>query len=162
MDFGGKGVCVCGKEMKGSGGSFGPLVGTTWRKCDCGITALFYHISEDTYELVSNVERKDKAKVQKEEQEKLLNVFKLANIEVLKYWEIKNEYSGDKADWLLVKTPLGLIKIGWRKRVVNIDWSDTGIKYLTKDDVTKDEYFCHAWSYEKAVSYLTKLVREIS
>jgi len=66
-----------------------------------------------------------------------------------------------KSPWWLVKTKHGLIEIGWRKRVISIDWSDTPIrKHVTKDDVTKDLTSVHAWSLEKAVEYLKAFRKE--
>ena len=91
------------------------------------------------------------------EKEKLLGIFMFADIKVLGHWDIKNGYSGDESDWLLVKTEYGLIQLGWRHRVISIDWSDTGIEYLIADDVTKDIDSCHAWSYENAIKYLKGL-----
>jgi hypothetical protein len=66
-----------------------------------------------------------------------------------------------KYPWWLIKTEFGLIMIGWRKRVINIDWSDTPGRpsgnTLTADDTTKDTTVIHAWSELKAIEYLTAL-----
>lgn len=61
--------------------------------------------------------------------------------------------------WWLAKTEFGCVKFGWRKRVINIEWADTGLDAidLTKDDVTKDNRIVHAYSYAKALEYLTEL-----
>lgn len=156
MDFSGKGVCVCGKELYGSGGTISPNLSASWRNCSCGLKAIFYSIKEDM-EIEVQARHKDQRKLDEELKDKLLSLFKLADIPVNQHWSIENGYYGNKADWLLAQTPLGLIKIGWRKRVINIDWSATGISYLIKDDVTKDKYFCHAWSYADAITYLSGL-----
>ena len=156
MDMTGTGRCVCGKDMTGGGGSLTPMVATTWRECECGLQALFYSVGKD-YKLDVRVENKDKKKNELEEKEKLLGIFMFADIKVCDAWDIKNKYYGDTSDWLLIKTEYGLIELGWRKRVISIDWSDTNIEYLVADDVTKDEYSCHAWSYEDAIKYLKGL-----
>jgi hypothetical protein len=102
----------------------------------------------------------------KEEYAKAL--FLLAGIEVLamyrlenEYWPLTPDYEKERREspWWLVKTSFGLIKIGWRKRVISIDWSDTAFRRLnlTKDDVTKTETSVHAYSYIKALEYLTSL-----
>jgi len=99
---------------------------------------------------------------------------------------IKNEYWGDDpvwaTPWILMRTPKGSIKMGWRKRVISIDWSDVVAfhckelkdfkdheakeaiekSFLAKtlfpdEDVTKDEFLIHAWGYGKLLEYLTKL-----
>jgi hypothetical protein len=61
--------------------------------------------------------------------------------------------------WFVVTTPVGRIKIGWRKRVINIDWSESDVKTSAQDlfpreDVTKFERYIHAWGYEKAREYV--------
>ena len=161
MDMTGTGRCTCGKDMTGGGGSFNSWAATTWRECECGLKALFYSVGKD-HEAVVSFEHKDKKKNELEEKEKLLGIFMFADIKVLDHWDIKNGYSGDVFDWLLVKTEYGLIQLGWRHRVIAIDWSDTGIEYLIDDDVTKDEHSCHAWSYEDAIKYLKGLKSKIN
>jgi hypothetical protein len=94
-------------------------------------------------------------------------LFLLAGIDVLAMYRLENEYWPDtpayakerrENPWWLVKTSFGLIKIGWRKRVISIDWSDTALRLnLTQDDVTKSETYVHAWTYVKALEYLTSL-----
>lgn len=103
--------------------------------------------------------------------EQVKALFLLAGIDVSATYELANQYWPDvpqyadlrrQSPWWLVKTPAGLVKIGWRKRVVEIDWTDTGIhQVVTEDDVTKDESMVHAWSYAKAVQYLTVLASAI-
>jgi hypothetical protein len=90
------------------------------------------------------------------------NIFNLAGIKVLNHWELANEYwpkgyleTVASNPWWLVQTELGLVKIGWRKRVINIDWSATPLRTtITEDDVTKSATMVHAWNEEKAVEYL--------
>lgn len=79
---------------------------------------------------------------------------------------IKNQYyPGDKEPWyrLQFKTPTGNheITIGWRKRVINIDWSKSGkdLKHLfANENVTKESFLIHAYGYEKATEYLKKII----
>lgn len=64
------------------------------------------------------------------------------------------------APWFRFKTHLGEITIGWRKRVINIDWSDTGQDLhllFCSEDVTKGPHHIHAWSKEKAIDYLMRI-----
>ena len=52
------------------------------------------------------------------------SIFTLAGIDVIRMYELPNGYTGlIDHPWWLVKTSAGLIKIGWRKRVISIDWS---------------------------------------
>jgi hypothetical protein len=100
--------------------------------------------------------------------EEALAIFLLAKIEVKETYKIENGYWPDAPDyaevrraspWWLVLTEYGLIKIGWRKRVINIDWSATGLGAapVTRDDVTQWRQGVHAYSYGKAVDYLSAL-----
>jgi len=83
-------------------------------------------------------------------------IFTLADIKVIRVWELPNGYTREsKTPWFLVRTPYGLIQIGWRKRVLAIDWIDTGVLgRVTSDDVTQDSTSVHAWTVEKAVEYM--------
>ena len=97
------------------------------------------------------------------------SLFTLAGFKILNMWELKNKYWPDsypdmilQNPWWLVKTEYGLIEIGPRKRVINIDWSDTSIrKVITEDDVTKSETMVHAYGLSKALEYLAKLSIEL-
>lgn len=94
-------------------------------------------------------------------------IFQIAKIPILKHWSLANPYWPDyhnyfrvSLNWFLFRTKYGLIKIGWRKRVISIEWEDTNIrKIVTEDNVTKDETSVHAWGEEKAVEYLKELVK---
>lgn len=97
-------------------------------------------------------------------------LFSIAKIPWSAIHAIPNEYWGtieaykeiaEKNPWYLVMTPKGNIKIGPRKRVIDIDWSDTNIrKILSSDDVTKETDYIHAWTLDKASEYLNELGKE--
>ena len=100
-------------------------------------------------------------------------LFTLAGIPVLKTKPLPDGYDYDPDDsryfekpprcvWWFVKTPKGWIEIGWRKRVISIDWEDTPIrKIVTEDSTTKGETYVHAWDTEAALKYLKELAKEI-
>jgi hypothetical protein len=98
-------------------------------------------------------------------------IFLLAGIDISSVFELPNGYWPDvpnyaelrrESPWWLVRTEAGMVKIGWRKRVISIDWSDTCVRQVvTLDDVTKDEALVHAYSYGKAVEYLTTFRRSM-
>lgn len=74
-----------------------------------------------------------------------------------------NEACCKHLPWFVVTTTRGRIKIGWRKRVINIDWSDsevraTGEELFAKEQTTKGGRHVHAWSYEKAKEYITTIL----
>ncbi len=87
-------------------------------------------------------------------------MFALAHIPILKVWEIKNQYWNDRSfnPWWLVRTPKGMIEIGWRKNVLSIDWEDTPVRsIITTASVTKTETLVHAWSIQDAITNLIRL-----
>lgn len=84
------------------------------------------------------------------------------------YELIPNEYCSRSCcahrPWFLFHTPIGDIKIGWRKRVINITFMENFAQFnfaklFADEDVTKrDEKGCrtiHAWGKEKMYQYLT-------
>jgi hypothetical protein len=92
-------------------------------------------------------------------------IFTLAGLPIEKTWVLENNYWPKMptyfdiaTPWYLFRTPLGLIRIGWRKRVISIHWEDTPIRCeVTADEVTKEDTMVHAWTPEKAVEYLKEL-----
>ena len=65
--------------------------------------------------------------------------------------------------WFVVTTAVGRIKIGWRKRVIEIDWSETkgtaeAETLFAAEDVTKGTRYIHAWSVKKAKSYVAAIM----
>lgn len=83
--------------------------------------------------------------------------------------EIPNEYSdvwyNKHLPWFVVTTKEGHVKIGWRKRVIEIDWSGTdntqsAEELFPDENVTKHEQSIHAWSLEDAKKYLAVILEE--
>ncbi len=82
--------------------------------------------------------------------------------------EVPNGYDPNSAytkhlPWFVVTTPVGRITIGWRKRVISIDWSATvGTKdsstLFAAEEVTMDTKLIHAWSTEKAATYIAAII----
>jgi len=84
-----------------------------------------------------------------------------------RYWPTSYDEASDP--WFVAQTELGPITIGWRKRVLSIDWSawpsppDGRTIFVREQDgdfegrTTVWESGVHAWSYEKATEYLRRL-----
>ena len=73
---------------------------------------------------------------------------------------IPNEYSNAiyYNPWFEACTPWGKIKIGWRKRVINIKCEDIDFTNLfSNEDTTVDKDCVHAWGWDKAEEYLEKI-----
>lgn len=88
------------------------------------------------------------------------NIFKLQN----RYWPRHIDYWAirENSPWFLLDTPFGLIMLGYRKRVMHIDWTNTPLrKIITEDDTTKDATCVHAWDRAKVLEYLLTLVKAL-
>lgn len=103
------------------------------------------------------------------EEKEFREVFKTAGFNFVCLHHLPNEYCPcDKcAPWFRVKTEIGAITIGWRKRVINIDWSEIDsdkdiISLFRGENVTKGNYSIHAWGWDKATEYLSKIYKELS
>lgn len=102
-------------------------------------------------------------------EEKVRALLILSDIPINRLHRLENKYWPDAyveerqcSPWWLAETPYGAIEIGWRKRVINIDWEGTSLrKVITEDDTTKADDMVHAWSYAKAVEYLYILHMEL-
>ncbi len=95
------------------------------------------------------------------------NILKLFGDQAIFVRELPNEYCSkwccEHIPWFSVTTKIGPIKIGWRKRVLNIDWSDSTVAtpaeiLFPREDVTKSGRSIHAWSYDKATEYLRTIM----
>ena len=100
--------------------------------------------------------------------EKFRQIFENAGFENPRLSAIPNQYCGCDhcAPWYNVSTEHGTITIGWRKRVINIDFSQTGLrefpKILAREDVTKGCGYIHAWGEEKAKEYLSAIRESVT
>ncbi len=116
--------------------------------------------------------------LRQEEERQFRGIFEKAGFKDIRIFSIQNEYCSCNrcAPWFNVNTEFGTIKIGWRKRVINIDWSsamealkergqlsEEKLSSLFEDqDVTKGDTGIHAWGWEKAQEYLTRIYATFS
>jgi hypothetical protein len=87
-------------------------------------------------------------------------IFLLAGYDIIGLKMLPNGYHPSYSDtpWWEVETRHGKFVIGWRKRVISIDWSAIGPQpKFTNDNVTQDSTSIHAYGYGSAVNYLTEL-----
>ncbi len=97
-------------------------------------------------------------------------LFKNAGFSTIGLQSIANQYSNHYmyGPWFKVTTEIGIFTIGWRKRVININWSELNEKVdsikalFVNEDVTKDDFYIHAWDYEKAAEYLSAIRTHLS
>jgi hypothetical protein len=97
-------------------------------------------------------------KVTCEEHIKFDNCLDKAGFKCRLFTPVKNEYWSypDSSLWFEVQTEFVRLKIGWRKRVINVEYP-AEIGCLTEDGVTKGTDHFHAWGYEKLTEYLTEM-----
>lgn len=109
----------------------------------------------------------NRARINREELDFFRTAFEEAGLQDTELVPVPNEYCPCErcGPWYLAKHPLtGTLKVGWRKRVINLDWSATGrdlLRLFEGEDVTKSGGYIHAWGKEKLVSYLALIVRDL-
>jgi hypothetical protein len=119
------------------------------------ITRLYYR---------NNVEAQDRARRERLE---LVNCFP----STLKVFvnPIPNGYCSraccEHLPWYEVTTPRGIITVGWRKRVIVVDWEKSPIiataeELFPAESTTKFGRMIHAHGYEKAAEYITRLLEK--
>jgi hypothetical protein len=92
------------------------------------------------------------------------SILNYSNFSYTSHWLLPNEYINYDPiislanPWILLQTPIGCVKIGFRKKVFSIDWSPTPIfQKITDDDTTSEDTCVHAWTEEKLIEYLVSL-----
>ena len=146
-----------------------------WLSAEDGIADA--HAIEEGDELFLNVWRYfhgacNKERLLQETEARFRALFVKAGFKMVSMMDLPNEYCqcGVSAPWFSVITEFGTIKIGWRKRVINIDWSGLDPKHRKRDtlslfdgeDVTKGDDSIHAWGWEKAEDYLRRIREHLS
>lgn len=102
-------------------------------------------------------------KVSNETLRNFKNSLEAAGFNVKSYYEVENKYGSEpyNGPWYMFQTQQGNVQAGWRKRVIDLDFSDVAPKFLVSDDVTKEEGSAHAWSYEMMTKYLTEALHSV-
>jgi hypothetical protein len=111
----------------------------------------------------------NRQRINQDQLDEFLRIFTQAGFDDLdlRFLPIANQYCSCErcANWYKVNTVYGTgITIGWRKRVINIDWSAWGIDFsylFQEEDVTKGPGAIHAWGEKKAIEYLSKIRKEL-
>jgi len=111
------------------------------------------------------------------EEKRFFEIFQKAGFQYTRLEAIPNEYCpcSKCAPWFDVTTEIGEFRIGWRKRVINIEWKgltwgpilkaikrsaqNLGLSSVLfgKEDVTKGDTYIHAWGWDKATEYLRRI-----
>lgn len=98
--------------------------------------------------------------------DELAGLFTKAGFDAIHVEVIDSEYCKEsccyKLPWIIVTTNKGRIKLGWRKSVMNLDWSESDItadgqELFKGEGTTTGKDYIHCWGEDKAVEYLRKL-----
>ena len=158
------------RESFGKYGAFGIEILVAATKLPDLETEAIRHAIYEAFRLVSTeiqdaiiAEDPKTKKAYELEKEQLLSLFS----EKIFYEQIPNGYCSDYCcrhiPWYIVTTRVGHIKIGWRKSVINIDWSrtvntKTAKELFPKEEVTKGDKYIHAWSIKDAKRYIETIL----
>lgn len=87
-------------------------------------------------------------------------VFRAAGINLFGQIRTKNEYGSESwnGPWFIFDTEYGPIKVGWRKRVIAVDYRFINRDYLVNSDETRGPGYEHVEGYDKLESALRKFV----
>lgn len=106
--------------------------------------------------------------IERQERESFAKCFKEAGLTAT-FESTPNQYCPCDicGPWFLAMTEIGVIKLGWRKRVVNIDWNaiangPDGNALFREEHVTTGPRNVHAWNYEKVTEYLRAIKNGVS
>lgn len=94
--------------------------------------------------------------INNELKEKVNTIFFIAGIEVLGIVRTENTYGSEsyRGDWLIVDTNLGHFKLGWRKRVIEVNYNMIDDKYTAITEHTVAPGMEHVYSYEDLIQAL--------
>lgn len=96
------------------------------------------------------------------QRERFTHILEEAGILLYDMQAIANEYdSRSLRPWFEVTTPYGVIKMGWRKHVISIQWPSTIEVDFSAEQVTQEPGLIHAWGEPKAMEYLTAIGRRM-
>lgn len=96
----------------------------------------------------------------------IVEIYKVAGIEAIYMEQLPNGYCSRPCclnrPWFRVTSRIGHVVIGWRRRVISIDWKDsmvkaTGEELFPVELVTRFETGIHAWDALKAAEYIARL-----
>lgn len=68
--------------------------------------------------------------------------------------------------WFVVTTKVGRITLGWRKRVISIEWEGSLVKHTAEElfpteNVTKVGQLIHAWNLDDAKRYIATVIESV-
>jgi len=110
--------------------------------------------------------KRDQSDVREGVIKQYLYAIKSTGLECSWHKVIDNEYCNGASywtrPWIIAYSSIGPLKIGWRKRVIVLDWSETPIEETANElfpdeDVTKIDKEIHCWGYDKLYEYLKVL-----
>ena len=81
----------------------------------------------------------------------------------------KDCYCCKDVPWFEVYTGMGKLIIGWRKRIISLDWSQSSLRSVhglpvyaqelfPDEQTTKEECLIHCWGYRKARECVNRLM----
>lgn len=104
----------------------------------------------------------NKAELERQTYADFSKAFHDAGMTISATQQVPNEYGSTsyRGPWYIITTQFGPFKVGWRKRVIELNWTAAGEDYLglfndVKD--TKDHTGLHAYSYQDLMKYLTRI-----
>lgn len=113
------------------------------------------YVRHDVYHRVCYQQVLHKTKCQEFEK-----VFRAVGINLFGQIRVKNEYGSESYNgpWFIFDTEYGPIKVGWRKRVIAVDYRAINRDYLVNSDETRGPGYEHVEGYEKLEASLRNFI----
>lgn len=97
--------------------------------------------------------------------DKLMAVALLAGLEYTEVHKLPNAYWPNSPDpWLLFVCDGGTVTMGWRKRVLHVEWTIGDADAIEDEDlkwISHASRFFHAWDWIQAVRFLSRVVDQL-
>ena len=96
--------------------------------------------------------------------EKIMALVLLAGMKHTEAHKLPNGYCRTNPEpWMLFVVEGGTFTIGWRKRVISVEWTVKDADPITEEDlkwITHGPRHFHAYDYQQALLFLTRVVKQ--
>lgn len=126
------------------------LTGFTWKIIEENGTISFYNYTSHYHSAchLKMIEEKTKSEI--------INAIKAADFTIIGMIRTKNRYGSQvyRGAWWLVETQYGVLRVGWRKSVIEVSYEFIDNHYLPITEETRGPGYEHVYGYQKLTEAL--------
>lgn len=99
--------------------------------------------------------------------DRILALALLAGVPYTEVHELPNGYLASRTDdpWLLFVCAGRTFRMGWRKRVLHVEWTNGLAAPISEPDlqwISHDDNYFHAWNWPQALTFLSRVVDQLA